>query len=244
VAEPLITFDFTPESPEQALAFEEALLEWAEENPGQSGFLFFWEARTHFVVLGYGNRVDAEVNRENCARLKVPILRRCSGGGTVLQGPGCLNYSLILPIEDRSEIATITSTNRFVMERNRKAIEQAIQKAVFVRGCTDLALGSVKFSGNAQRRRRNALLFHGSFLLRFDLPLIERVLRMPTHQPDYRTGRSHSNFLMNLGISSDDLKLALRQAWGTKPGRAPELGEAISKLIEQKYGNSEWILKF
>src|SRR5204863_6569004 len=110
--------------------------------------------------------------------------RRCSGGGAVLQGPGCLNYSLVLRLDSHPALHTVTGTNRFVMERNRAALESFLirgtppQEALFsksdignwkseiaVRGHTDLALGDHKFSGNAQRRRRRAVLFHGTFLL-------------------------------------------------------------------------------
>ena len=83
-------FEATLTSPAENLACDEALLEECEsaEHPG---FLRFWESPVHFVVLGYGKALEKEVFREECARLEIPILRRCSGGGTVLQGPGCLN---------------------------------------------------------------------------------------------------------------------------------------------------------
>ena len=55
------------------------------------------------------------------------------------------------------------------MTTNRDALGQALGQAVEIEGHTDLAIDGVKFSGNAQRRRRDALLFHGTILLGFDL---------------------------------------------------------------------------
>src|SRR5688500_5771457 len=95
---PLQLFELASGSPAQLLASEEALLDHCEST-SHPGFLTFWESESHFVVLGYGKQVSVDVFEDVCARREIPILRRASGGGTVLQGPGCLNYSLILPIE-------------------------------------------------------------------------------------------------------------------------------------------------
>ena len=185
--------DLTLPSPAENLACEEALLEACEES-GNTEILRFWEAREPFVVVGYANKVATEVNLDACAAKKLPIFRRCSGGGTVLQGAGCLNYALILRITDDGPCRTITSANQFIMERNRAAIEALYKTFNFqlstfnfsVSGHTDLALNGRKFSGNSQRRKKNFLLFHGTFLLDFDLALVSEFLRMPSLQPDYR----------------------------------------------------------
>jgi lipoate-protein ligase A len=105
--------DLTLSTPAENLACDEALLEEAEALGGE--VLRFWESPVHFVVLGYANKAREEVDIEACRTRCVPILRRCSGGGTVLQGPGCLNYSVILRIEAAPELQSITETNRFVM---------------------------------------------------------------------------------------------------------------------------------
>src|SRR5262245_40949097 len=88
------------------LACDEALLDLCEDH-GADEILRFWEPRNYFVVLGYGNKAAAEVDLEACAAEKIPVLRRCSGGGTVLQGPGCLNYALILRIDDGGPLQNI-----------------------------------------------------------------------------------------------------------------------------------------
>ena len=48
-----------------------------------------------------------------------------------------------------------------------------------------------KICGNAQRWKRRAFLHHGTILYDFDLAKIERYLRLPARQPDYRAGRAH-----------------------------------------------------
>lgn len=238
------------ECPAALLALEEALLESAEEEEGHPGFLVFWEAARHFVVLGYSKRAEDEVHLGVCRELGVPVLRRASGGGTVLQGPGCLNYTLVLPVDSSPAFETITSTNREVMGRHRKALARISGLDVEIRGHTDLAIQGRKFSGNAQRRRRRCFLFHGAFLLGMDFGLMERALKMPAQQPEYREGRGHLEFLRNLEMPREAVRLAIEEAWisgdGAGPRRdAPSAAVVLAqRLAGSKYASDEWNLKF
>ena len=254
--------DRTFPTPAENLACDEALLDWCDEG-GNTEVLRFWEPHGHFVVVGYGNRVEREVNVAACHQLGIPVLRRCSGGGTVLQGPGCLNYSLILRIDSDPALQTVTGTNRFVMERNRAALETLLTRSsrrkeallfkseirnpkseIAVRGHTDLVIGGRKFSGNAQRRKRRAVLFHGTFLLQFDISLIQKLLHPPSKQPVYRGSRSHGEFLMNWNVSANAVKAALRQAWRVAEELKGFRAEQTRKLVEQKYSADGWNFKF
>jgi lipoate---protein ligase len=230
-------------SPAEQLAADETLLDWCEAGHGEE-ILLFWEPGETFVVVGYANKADTEVNVAACRERGVPIFRRCSGGGTVLQSAGCLNYSLLLPITTDGPLRNITSANRFIMERNRAAIASLIPKSkVAVRGHTDLTIGGRKFSGNSQRRKKNFLLFHGTFLLDFNLALVSEFLRMPSLQPDYRANRNHEEFLTNLNLPVEKAKTALKLAWGVT-GELNDFPESeIKKLTAQKYSTDDWNLK-
>ncbi len=254
--------DVTFPTPAENLACDEALLDWCEVQAGPE-VLRFWEPRQHFVVVGYSNQVAREVNVAACRERGIPIFRRCTGGGTVLQGPGCLNYSLILRIDSNLALETVTGTNRFILERNRAALEAILVRSsrskealsfkseirnpkteIFVRGHTDLAIDGRKFSGNAQRRKRRAVLFHGTFLLRVELGLMSELLPMPSKEPDYRKHRSHGQFLMNLAVPAHELRSALRQVWSAIEEFKGLPEEQTRKLVEEKYSTDAWNLKF
>lgn len=230
--------DLTFPAPAENLACDEALLDLCE-----SGFadevLRFWESMTHVVVVGYGNKVASEVDVAACRADGIPVLRRCSGGGTVLQGPGCLNYSLVLRIDAHHELENITSANCHIMKRNAAALSKVLGKTASVEGFTDLTLDGRKFSGNAQRRKRTHLLFHGTFLLDFDLQLIERYLRAPSRQPDYRRDRSHLDFLRSLGLSREEIKRAFRSEWNATEALPNLPEEPLKKLVAEKYSRAE-----
>jgi len=226
-------------TPAENLACDEALLDAAEEQGG-AAVLRFWESPSHFVVLGYANKAAEEADIGACLALDIPILRRCSGGGAVLQGPGCLNYSVILRIDHAPELQSITGTNQWVMSRNRDAIARLLGRAVSVEGHTDLATGLLKFSGNAQRRKREWLLFHGTFLLDFDLSLIGKALKAPPRQPDYRQQRPHAEFVTQLKLSGASVKAALRDVWDAKTPCPGVPHEMVQGLVASRYARDEW----
>jgi lipoate---protein ligase len=231
--------DLTLPTPAENLACDEVLLELCEAGSADE-VLRFWEPTRHFVVVGYANQVAAEVNVAFCRQSGLPILRRCSGGGTVLQGRGCLNYALVLRLDPAGPLQSVTATNRFILERHRAWLAGLLQAPVQARGHTDLALDGLKFSGNSQRRKRRALVFHGTFLLDFDLALIERALLMPSRQPEYRAHRSHSDFLLNLGIPAAQVKSALRQGWQADCALPQVPLDRIRLLAREKYATPEW----
>jgi lipoate-protein ligase A len=203
--------DLTLPSPVENLALDEALLDELDEHGGDP-VLRFWESDRYFVVMGPSRRLIDDVDAAACEQDSVEILRRASGGGTVLQGPGCLSYALVMPLALHPDLANIRSTNRFILERIAHALHRWEPDTMF-RGTSDLAIGDRKISGNAQRRRRRALLFHGTILHAMPADWIARYLKHPARQPDYRRERTHDAFLRTIHAPPDEIKLAIADAW-------------------------------
>lgn len=179
--------------------------------------LRIWESQQVGVVLGKGNVLDLEVNMGQCELDQVPIVRRCSGGGAVVIGPGCLCYSLILPISYHEKLKTINGTNTWIMGKMARGLSDYFGMPIQVQGYTDLSLNTQKISGNSQRRLRQALLFHGTILYQFDLDLISTYLHYPSRTPDYRNHRSHFDFITQLPVDSQpQLVEAVVSVWNSK----------------------------
>ena len=113
-------YDHSFSKEEENLACDDALLLYVNENPTLN-ILRFWESPSYYVVLGLSNKEHTEANVKHCKDDTIKICRRCSGGGTVLQGPGCMNYAFILPISEHP-IQTISETNTFVMSLKKGAL--------------------------------------------------------------------------------------------------------------------------
>lgn len=230
--------DLTFEDPAHNLLYEEALLAFAETNPGWEA-LRLWSPSKPFVVLGYATD-PKEVHWHACHRLGIRVVRRCSGGGAVLQGPGCLNFALILSISRDPSLTTIDGTNAYILKRHKFLLESLLGRPIGIQGETDLTLDNRKVSGNAQRRKRTALLFHGTFLLNPDIGLMEQLLPIPNRQPSYRQNRSHSAFLTSLPLEADRLKEGLRKLWQADRPLKTALFYNILRRLRQESIDAEW----
>lgn len=221
------------------LALDEAFLLAAEAGESDE-VLRLWEWPTPAVVLGAACKLAEDVDEERCRADGVPVLRRSSGGGTVLLGRGCLCYSLVLRFDRDPALAEIPTSYICILDRLLAALAGAhpdLRRA----GTSDLAAGAWKFSGNAQQRKRTHLLHHGTLLYAFDLSLIPRYLRPPARQPEYRARREHLDFVTNLPVRREELKRRLREAWGAREESASWPQGRVAQLVEEKYGKPDWI---
>lgn len=233
--------ELTLDAPEANLALDEALLLHAERAAEKVEFLRLWEAPSPFVVLGRSSKAADEVDENECQSLGVPVLRRTSGGGTIVAGPGCLMYAVVLSLEARPGLTTLDAMHREVLSTIGGALAADVP-GVARRGTSDLAIGERKFSGNSLRVRRRHILYHGTLLYDFDLSLVERLLEPPPRQPEYRRGRVHGEFIANLPLTSDELRAALRRAWSAERYEGAVPLDLVEQLVREKYARREWNL--
>ena len=123
-------------------------------------------------------------------------------------------------------------------------MELILGPGIEIQGFSDLALGRLKFSGNAQYRKRRFLLFHGTFLLGLDISLMDKLLPVPSKQPPYRQNRSHASFLTNLDLPPHAIKDRLRQAWDAEEEMKDVPLDRIERLVKERYAKEEWNAKF
>jgi lipoate-protein ligase A len=233
--------DLSFDTPEENLAMDEAVLD-AVESGHSPATLRFWECPVRFVVTGSAQTPHREVNGEHCAADGVPVLRRCTAGGCVLQGPGSLNYALILPYADFPETRDLHQSYCFILHRMSDALASLGIPAKH-EGICDLAVSGLKVSGNAQRRKKHAFLHHGTLLYRADHEGMARYLREPRDRPAYRGERSHRDFVGELPPAPEALRAAVRRAFSAKEVSdmpAPEELAAMRRLVAGKYATAEW----
>jgi len=191
------------------------------------------------VVIGRSSRATEEVNLEPCRELGVSVLRRASGGAAIVSGPGCLMYAAVLRYQGREHLRMLDEAHRHVLGIVGKAVGR-LTRGVELVGTSDLAIAGQKFSGNSVRCKREHLLYHGTLLYNFDLSLIARLLKMPPRQPDYRAGRSHQHFIMNLPLSAADLRQALNTEFAADQPLSDWPMALTQRLVAVRYSLSTW----
>ncbi len=232
------------------IAIDEALIEQAEQLGKQSKnsdeqapeVLRLWEPQETIVVLGRSSPIEREVNLDYCRSNNVDIVRRCSGGATVVTGPGCLMYAVLLDYRKREHLRMLENAHHFVMEQTRLAIAK-VGINVAMQGTSDLTLGDRKFSGNSLRCKKDWMVYHGTILCDFDTATISKCLGTPVRQPEYRLGRTHDEFLTTLPCSTDALRPALLEQWNADVELEQWPQELTRKLVEDKYSRQEWTYK-
>jgi lipoate-protein ligase A len=229
--------DYTLPTPAENLALDETLLLAAEAGTGGE-VLRLWESPALAVVVGSGGSVPIDVNLAACEADGIPVLRRASGGGTVLLGSGCLCFSLVLSYDRAPGLNEIPASNRYILARVVNALAPIVPARI--EGTSDLAVGRVKFSGNAQQRKRRFFLHHGTLLCGFDLALIGKYLESPERQPEYRRDRPHAEFVANLPITVHEAKRLLVAEWRTEGEYAPLPLDQVRQLVAEKYASDEW----
>ena len=233
--------DLTLATPAENLALDEALLNQAESLPESTsaGVLRLWESPEPFVVAGRATRLQEEVNLKACEADGIPVLRRCSGGTSVVAGPGCLMYAVVLSYRDHPDLKVVDAAHRHVMSKLQRALAEFSPDVQF-RGTCDLCLGELKFSGNALRCKRSHLLYHGTVLYDFPLDRIERWLGDPPRQPEYRQNRSHESFITNFPFPVADLRAAICREWQAAEPLEPWPREATEALVASRYTRDTW----
>ncbi len=199
------------------VTLDEELLRKAEAGEMDGETLRLWESPVPVVVLGRSSP-DREIHEDACRRDGVAVVRRVSGGATVLAGPGCLMYALVLDRRRRPELRGVDAAHRFVLERMVAALAPLVPGVVRA-GTSDLALAAGpgepprKFSGNSLRVKRSHLLYHGTILYDFALERVGRWLAAPVREPKYRGGRDHASFLTNFPATRAAIEASLIDAW-------------------------------
>jgi len=154
------------------------------------------EVREVAVVLSRSRDPGREVHLGNCRNDGVPVVVRPSGGGAVVLAPGMVVASVLTRRREAERFP------EQVFRRYCGAVASALERAgvsgLALRGVSDLCLGDRKVAGSALRLWHERVLFQLSVLVGANVDLLERYLALPSRMPDYRAGRSHRDFVVNL----------------------------------------------
>jgi len=240
--------DRIPADPAFGLAMEEALFESIRREG--SSLARLWVNR-RAIVIGRSQAVASEVDLAGAEEDGDPVLRRISGGGTVVHYPGNLNVSVMVA----SSSPSLSVAEAFAQLGGAIASGLRILGAkVDVRGNRLLGEGR-KLGGAAQARRGDALLVHSTILV------------FPARRPIERNLLAHRSEYCPLGVASraepmtnltevlgrdvgieevaaaiaDGLERELLQGESMQPSgvRESEAERALT-LVQEKYGSDAW----
>ncbi|NLI48427.1 MAG: hypothetical protein GX414_15090 [Acidobacteria bacterium] len=164
-----------------------------------------WQPAAVCVVIGRGNSSAASVFLDRAAADGVAVVQRPSGGEAVVLSPRTLAVSAVHRAADQM------ASRRYFELFNGAAIRALAGLGVTGlsrRGISDIALGDRKILGSSIYRNRRQVLYHAVLNVAESPELMERYLRPPGRQPDYRRDRSHRDFVTSLAAAGYALSMA------------------------------------
>jgi lipoate-protein ligase A len=151
------------------------------------------------VVLGRSSKPDDEIHLPACQADGVPVFRRPGGGCAVVLDPGNLVVSWAGHApgigDNQKHFSRLSS---WLIEALAAAGITGLQPA----GISDLAIGDRKVAGACLHRSRDTLFYSASLLVDADIGLMDRYLKHPPREPEYRHGRSHADFVTTLAMEN------------------------------------------
>ncbi|HEX32573.1 MAG TPA: lipoate--protein ligase family protein [Candidatus Acetothermia bacterium] len=241
-----LILDLDPTDPAFGLALDEALLESALRG---TDALRFW-VNKRCVIVGRSQSVSSEVDLPHLRELRIPVLRRISGGGTVYHYPGNLNVSLYLSCG--RELGDVSQAYETLGEAIATALSQHAIAAHHDGNI--IQVGGKKIAGAAQARRGASLLYHMSILIRpSKLPIDGLLLAM---RPSYATRHVPSHPLpvrslheISSGVTVTSVVERISERMSAVLGKRLQQGdytkrelERSKRLRDEKYGRDEWNL--
>lgn len=170
------------------LYLEEALLRTDSRN-----ICLINQGSKKSIVMGISGEPEKLLHLNSVRSDKIPVIKRFSGGGTVIVDENTLFISFLFNKDDLDVLPFPEPLLRWSADlyaKSWKIPHFSLQEQ-------DYAIGNQKCGGNAQYIRKDRLLHHTSFLWDYSEKNMHYLL-LPQKRPKYREDRSHKDFLCRL----------------------------------------------
>ncbi|MBS0624751.1 MAG: lipoate--protein ligase family protein [Verrucomicrobia bacterium] len=172
----------------EQLQIEEALLRADTRN-----FCIVNSGSPRAIVMGISGKPDELLHVERVRQAQIPVIKRYSGGGTVIVDEETLFISFLFA----KETIDVAPFPEPLLRWSGELYAKSWNIPEFHLRENDYVIGQKKCGGNAQYIRKDRWLHHTSFLWDYRESNME-YLQLPPKRPQYRLDRAHSDFLCRL----------------------------------------------
>ncbi|MBS0653589.1 MAG: lipoate--protein ligase family protein [Verrucomicrobia bacterium] len=195
----------------EQLKIEEALLRSDERN-----WCIINEGSPVSIVMGISGKKEELIDLEKARQDNIPVIKRFSGGGTVIVDEDTLFVTFICD----KKLHAFPAFPEPIMKWTEGIYKDVFVHEQFRLRENDFVIGEKKMGGNAQYIKKDRWLHHTSFLWDYSDERMQYLLH-PKKTPHYREGRSHSDFLCRLSDHFPE-----------KPGIVEQIQKALQKNFE------------
>ena len=201
--------------------------------------LYGWQPPA--VSIGYFQSMDEEVEVKKCKQMGLDVVRRITGGGAVLHDSE-LTYSFTTKIYPKN----IMESYKLICDPVVMCINKLGFNAKFV-PLNDITVNNKKVSGNAQTRKKNILLQHGTILLDVNIEKMFSVLKIPSEKIKEKMISDAKARVMGLNKTFEEVAYNLKESFSEKfvadlivDNLTIEQTENTKKLANEKYASDSW----
>jgi lipoate-protein ligase A len=156
--------------------------------------------------MGISGKMEELVDCQRAAKDGIPLIKRFSGGGTVIVDENTLFITFIC----QKQLHDFPAYPEPIMKWTEEIYRAAFQHPHFQLKENDFVLGERKCGGNAQYIKKDRWLHHTSFLWDYSVENMQYLLH-PKKAPSYRAGRPHDEFLCRLTEFFPDKELLIER---------------------------------
>jgi len=179
--------------PSNTSIFEQLLIEEALLRDDTRNFCIVNQGSSPAIVMGISGKPHELVDTDKAKALEIPIIKRFSGGGTVVVDQSTLFVTFIFQKKDHS----FQAYPEPIMKWSEGIYKSVFSSHPFSLKENDYVMAEKKFGGNAQYIRKERWLHHTSFLWDYEKEKMDALLH-PKKTPSYRAGREHESFLCKM----------------------------------------------
>lgn len=237
------------ESGAKQMAIDEAIL-IARINNLVPNTLRFFTWKPSAITLGFFQDLEQEIDLNRVKDLKIDVIRRYSGGGTVFH-ENELTYSLVASEKDIS--LNILDSYKYLCQGVVDGLNNLGIEAEF-KAINDILVNGKKISGNAQTRKKGVILQHGTILLSVDVEKMFSLLKISDEKLKGKLISSAKEGITSIKDELGDSDLDLKHLEKVfKKGFSQSLKvsfnegvlskeekEIAQELYENKYLSKEW----
>ena len=245
------------------MAKDEALLLHYKKSRLPVFRIYSWD--TPSVSLGYRQKAEDVLNVNMCRRLKVPFVRRITGGGAIFHHKE-ITYSLVCErkslgfprgVKESYKLLNAFLINfysklglkaSFACDIYKDAGNKADEICFMSFEPYDIVIGGRKAGGNAQRRSRDIIFQHGSIPIDVDYTMLPYLFK------DYRNLRTDIFLIKNIvskesryNILQKKLMDSLAETFNVRfknISADDEENSTIEHLLFSRYYKKEWNFNF
>lgn len=177
----------------RAPIFEQLQLEEALLRTDSRSFCIVNRGSPRSIVLGISSKPEELVDLEKAKMAEIPLIKRFSGGGTVIVDEQTIFITFIMAKTDLD----IPPFPEPILRWSGELYKSAWGIPDFALRENDYVIGEKKCGGNAQYIKKERFVHHTSFLWDFSEGNMEYLL-LPSKRPSYRKDRAHKDFLTGL----------------------------------------------